>query len=476
MAKDFNKNHIIVFLCFFLILIIFNQNNTIKPNSNKYGIIATLKADKNEKFDDVLDEHASTSTEMESLATEIKKPLATEDTKTISEKKLPTLKKVPVFMAKEPPKVVIDTPDYRVEGTLQNNKNYVIIGATMPRREKQIHYTWYIPVTARIWASKGYMPLVFLAGNFAEWENNILGRTARDAVREIPGAVLVYFTCPVDKEVTMAQVGRVMGVGNLIDVSNAEDSYFITTDIDLWPLNIHRHELPPGKQIVISRALSGLKGCCHISIALSCVGMKGKTWRAVTTFDDCNKETTNPIYYERYCTDKGVLVADRVGNGGYKPAAKIRTVSNTTDKILDYASQFLGDYVFTKNHGKGATSRDTWFVDQRLATILVRMWTERNIKPGQSARDTTQTYPKKVDRIDRGKGWGKLHAQDFNPDNYQDTHLPGGAQFERVYKTALIPFFKYLISDEEIEVITQYQKLFESRMPEWSKVYGENKD
>ena len=371
-------------------------------------------------------------------------------------------------MAKEPPKLVIDTPDYRVEGSLQNNKNYVIIGATMPRRLTQIHYTWYIPVTARVWASKGYMPLVFLAGNYAEWEKNILGRTARDAVRQIPGAVLVYFSCPVDREVTMAQVGRVMGVGNLIDVSNAEDSFFITTDVDLWPLNMARHELPPGKQILISRALSGLKGCCQISIALSCVGMKGKTWRAVTTFDDCDKEKTNPIYYEKYCTDKGVLI-DRAGIGPYKPASKIRIVTNTTEKILDYAAQFLGDYV----NDKTGTARDTWFIDQRLATIIVRMWTERNIKPGQTARDTTQTYPKKVDRVDRGKGWSKLHSPDFNPDDYQDTHLPGGAQYERVYKGALIPFFKYLLSDEEIEVITKYQKLFESRMPEWSQVYGE---
>lgn len=140
----------------------------------------------------------------------------------------------------------------------------------------------------------------------------------------------------------MAQVGRVMGVGNLIDVSNAEDSFFITTDVDLWPLNMTRHELPIGKHILITRKLSPHKGGCRISIALSCLGMKGKTWRALTTFDDCNKETTNPFWYEKYCTDRGVYVGDCSGeNGRYRPASKIRTISNTTDKILEYVRDRL---------------------------------------------------------------------------------------------------------------------------------------
>ena len=100
---------------------------------------------------------------------------------TISLNKSHPTKKKGNFMAKSPPEIIIDTPDYRVEGKLLNNKKYVIMGATMPRRGKQIHYTWYLPVTARIWASKGHMPLVFLAGNYTEWENNILGRTAQCA-------------------------------------------------------------------------------------------------------------------------------------------------------------------------------------------------------------------------------------------------------------------------------------------------------
>ena len=115
-------------------------------------------------------------------------------------------------------------------------------------------------------------------------------------------------------------------------------------------------------------------------------------------------------------------------------------------------------------------------MDQSLATILVRMWAERNIQKGQNIYDLAQTYPKKVDRVDRGKGWGKLKDPNFNPDNYQDTHLPGGVQYRVKYKSQLIPFLKHLISEEEIEVISNYQKLFESRMPEWAEVYDNKKN
>ena len=366
------------------------------------------------------------------------------------------------------PKIMIDTPDYRVEGSLLDNKKYVIIGATMPRREKQLHYTWYIPVTARIWASKGHIPLVFLAGNYSEWMKNILGRTAVESIRKIPNVVLVFFTCKEHQEITMAQVIRIVGVGNMIDVSNAENSFFITTDIDLWPLNMTKHTLPEDKDILISRALSGLKGCCHVSIALSCVGMKGKTWRALTQFDDCNEATTNQEAYQKYCTEQGVLINDRHGqNGTWHLSKHIRTKLDSADKIMIYLREFLDIGVDDANEGKsGETGRETWFADQSLATMLVRYWHERNIRT-ENATSTTVMWPKKVDRVDRGKGWSKLREENFDPNNYQDTHLPAGVQYSRPYNLELVPFLEFLISQQEIDVITEYQKTFESRIPQW---------
>ena len=162
-------------------------------------------------------------------------------------------------------------PEIEIVGHLQNHKNYVIIGATIPRG-KNIHYTWYILVTARVWNSKGFLPIVFLAGSLDEWNKNILAKIARDEVLTIEGAVVVNIPCRLEMERTIAQVSRIVGLGNLIDVSNALDSYFITTDVDLWPLNITRHLLPEDKDVVITRALSSLKGCCQVGIALSCIG------------------------------------------------------------------------------------------------------------------------------------------------------------------------------------------------------------
>ena len=76
-------------------------------------------------------------------------------------------------------------------------------------------------------------------------------------------------------------------------------------------------------------------------------------------------------------------------------------------------------------------------MDQSLATTLVRMWADRNKKKGQNIYDLTQTYPKKADRVDRGKGWWKLQDPNFNPDDYQDTHLPDGVQYGGKYKSQL---------------------------------------
>ena len=50
----------------------------------------------------------------------------------------------------------IDEPSVVIEGTLRNKKNYVIIGATMPRRNGDIHwpeiFKWY-KMCYRIWMS-----------------------------------------------------------------------------------------------------------------------------------------------------------------------------------------------------------------------------------------------------------------------------------------------------------------------------------
>ena len=364
------------------------------------------------------------------------------------------------------PEIQIDKPDLRIEGSLKNHKKYVVIGATLPRKPRQITYTWYIPVTARYWAYKGFLPLVFLAGNFSQWESNILGSTARDELRKIPGVVIVYFTCQVQHEVTLAQVVRIMGVGNMIDVSAAEDSYFITTDLDLWPLNIDRHILPENKQILITRALTDLSKCCSIGVALSCIGAKGKTWREITTFDDCNKNKTSPEYFERYCTEKGVMIHHK-----FITASKIRTVSNSAEKILDYASEFLGEHVRSSNEGKGFVSHETWFVDQQLATILIRMWNERNVKKGGNARQTTVWYPKKVRRIHGGKHNAAYHKPSFNLSFWQDCHLKGGVEKRMLFERELVPLMKYLLPAAEIDVISEYQKVFESKLPQWYNEY-----
>lgn len=175
-----------------------------------------------------------------------------------------------------------------VEGEIDPSKNYVITAASIPRSAEQLKYIFYLPITGSVWKEQGFLPIVVLTGRMHEWDRpNSPAKLARDGVRNIPGAIIVYLESTEEHEVTMAQVSRLFAGGNFFSDPKYDDTYFITTDVDLWPLNIKNHTLPADKDIIITRTLSGLKGCCMRSIALSCVGMRGKTWREVMNLEDC---------------------------------------------------------------------------------------------------------------------------------------------------------------------------------------------
>ena len=59
-------------------------------------------------------------------------------------------------------------------------------------------------------------------------------KLARDGVRNIPGAIIVYLESTEEHEVTMAQVSRLFAGGNFLSDPKYDDTYFITTDVDLW--------------------------------------------------------------------------------------------------------------------------------------------------------------------------------------------------------------------------------------------------
>ena len=319
------------------------------------------------------------------------------------------------------------SPEIVIEGEMKENTDYVVISSSIPRTEKQLKYAFYLPITSYVWKNQGLTPLIVLTGKISEWESNPIAKTARDAARKIPNVVFVYLESSPDHEVTVAQMARLFAGGNIISDPKFDDNFYITTDVDLWPLNIKNHTLVPEKDIIITRPLSAQKGCCKRSIALSCVGMKGKTWKEVTNLKNLKGEFI-PIKTEK--------------------------------EMLEFASKYFGeDIVNTKVQRKNQTTRDTWFLDQRLITELVASWVE---KKGLGGIDRVQWGSKQAPRMNRGKSW--TDTADLSI--YQDTHLPGTTYNEQSYVLKLRGIIQRLVSEDDLVQIDYFQLMFENTLEE----------
>ena len=63
---------------------------------------------------------------------------------------------------------------------------------------------------------------------------------------------------------SMSQVGRLFAIGNLVSTDGFENSFFITSDIDLWPISMKNYTLPDNKEILITRQMSPVQECVNI--------------------------------------------------------------------------------------------------------------------------------------------------------------------------------------------------------------------
>lgn len=321
-----------------------------------------------------------------------------------------------------------DMASLKIEGEMLEDTNYVVISSSIPRTEKQLKYAFYLPITSYVWNHQGHTPLIVLTGKMSEWDTNPIAKAARDAVRKIRNVVIIYLESSQDHEVTLAQMARLFAGGNIISDPKFDSNFYITTDVDLWPLNIQNHTLNKNKDIIITRPLSSLKGCCKRSIALSCVGMRGKTWKEVTNYKNNKTGEFIPI--------------------------------KTQDNMLDFASLYFGEeIVHTKVQRKNQTTRDTWFLDQRLITILVAAWVE---KQGPKGLERVQYGSKQAPRLDRGRGW----HEEKDLTKFQDTHLPGTAYNEYNYVHKLRDLISRVVSKNDLVEIDYYQLVFENALEE----------
>ncbi len=94
-------------------------------------------------------------------------------------------------------------------------------------------YSFFAPLTSRMWLRRGFCPLLLLVGTPGAWLSSSRGRlVVEESCRS--GAV-VHFVgdFPGYKTATVAQIARLYA-------SSApgvrEDDYFLTSDIDMWPL------------------------------------------------------------------------------------------------------------------------------------------------------------------------------------------------------------------------------------------------
>lgn len=259
-------------------------------------------------------------------------------------------------------------PGILLENYPKPNEKYVVLSTTNVRHAlNDGSYSFYMPLTSYIWNLYGFKSITCLVGNTTEWLNpDSPSNMVVQYLRKNPENVILFIEASYENQITVSQTVRLFLGGNIFSDYFLDNTYFITSDADLWPLTEKDHSLPDGKSIVISRPLSRRRKNHH-HIALSCIGMTGKIWREVVNFHDCNqRQRPEGPFYSRYISDLHLWKTP-------KPL-----VRNSTEIIAYLAKKYGKKFAESQVEASNPDAEKLWFVDQHLITDLVWAWVERN--------------------------------------------------------------------------------------------------
>ena len=304
---------------------------------------------------------------------------------------------------------------------------FVVLTSSVPYKESQFTYPYYLPVTAKIWQQFGYKTIIFLTGDTSKWSTNPILNFITKTLTSSKNIELHYLNSENKTSILLSQISRIF-VSNLAPNSSR---YYLTSDVDLWPTN--NSYLTTTKPILATSPLGKGHGCCYRYLATSCIGMSSDTWLEVMNFQDVDK-TQNLINLapreEDYKNTSWIQYPWNHGD-------KINLVKNSK-QILSYLKAEFGDFVekgsrktskfIKQNNSKNdyLDSTKNWFLDQRLVSKRIGQWVRRN---GNGLVEYGEK-PDERNRLSRGKIWNFEEIKKNEKSSKVNTlHLPHATYF-----------------------------------------------
>ncbi len=287
---------------------------------------------------------------------------------------------------------------------------YAVLGCAVHNRN--YNYVFPLPIDVLTWSRAGFGTIVILVGKLQEWLSDAVLKHTLVALIDT-NATIVFLPSKRQHAVMLSQVARIF-VAKLFPWDTMEDTYIITADSDIWPINGPFYMLPRDKKIVsLNSDCCGEvrhKGRPYKMLPMCNIGMTIATWREVMNFKDNH-------------------------------------VIQDSQDIIDYFAAEFGPVVdgpVEKGENQG------WFLDQTMISIRIFDWAEKHnfSLVDYVRRDTGR------DRIDRTYGWWPWRLSGRN-----DAHI-----LEQGYKPGvwerLMPLLHLLLTEQQCSYLQQYRTHF----------------
>ena len=254
------------------------------------------------------------------------------------------------------------------------NVKYAVFSSTTSNREA-LGFAFYLPLTVLSWHRIGFRSIIILVGNKEKWYADEVLHYILECILDL-NSYVIFLEPREERSVMISQVSRIF-TANILQTLHPSltDYYLVTSDSDLWPIMHGIYDLPANKSILsLNSECCGYfthRGANYKMLPMSNIGMRGSTWREVTS-----RFSFSPTNVEEIIT----FLLREFGSVAIQAVEK---------------GENLG-----------------WYQDQRSLSILVAEW--------------VKVHPSSVKYVPRNVGDDRIDRSSWNPRTLEriiDAHL-----------------------------------------------------
>lgn len=215
---------------------------------------------------------------------------------------------------------------------------FAIFSSTLPSKVS-FKYVFFLPLTVKAWRRVGYGSLILLVGSYRQWMVERATRYIIERLENLDTGIAFIKSPSHNVSMLLSQVLRLYAAHLFSEMPPTD--FFLTTDADLWPLSQKYYSHLSKYELIVTNSL-----CCgqfpykkkNITMLPMChIGMKGWQWRNIL---------------------------------------RISHNRDIAHDALNDSVNYFGRTVYRL--GERSRKSQTWFIDQKLASIKVHEWLLKN--------------------------------------------------------------------------------------------------